>query len=95
MTSKAAIEPSDMALAGTVAITPRDCRAFSCRAVCGFDPTFHLTPHLTYQAMRPNDSELFTIIATGAVEDLTNALELGAASLTDRDEEGRSLLNVS
>ena len=95
MTSKAVIETRDMALAGTVAITPRDCKAFSCRAVFGFDPTLHLTPHLTYQAMIPNDSKLFTIIATGTVEDLTNALELGAASLTDRDEEGRSLLNVS
>ena len=95
MTSKATVETRDMALAGTVAITTRDCRDFSCRAVFDFDPTLRLTPHLTYQAMRPNDSKLFTIIATGTVEDLTNALELGAASLTDRDEEGRSLLNVS
>ena len=95
MTSKATVETRDMALAGTVAITPRDCRASSFRAVFDFDPTLRLTPHLTYQAMIPNDSKVFTIIATGTVEDLTNALELRAASLTDRDEEGRSLLNVS
>jgi hypothetical protein len=95
MASKAAIEPRDEVLAGTVAITPRDYTASSFRAVFDFNPTLHLAPRLTFQAIRRNDSEVFTIIAFRTVKDLIRAIELGDASLADRDEEGRSLLNVS
>jgi hypothetical protein len=49
---------------------------------------------LTYQAMVPNDSEVFKIIDAGDVEALKKALAMKTASLTDRDENGRSLLSV-
>ena len=70
-------------------------------ALGSFRIALHLNPRLspsamiTYQATRPNNSEVFTIVGFGKVEDLLKALEANTASLTDRDEEGRSLLNVS
>ncbi len=70
-------------------------------ALGSFRIALHLNPRLspsamiTYQATRPNKSEVFTIVRFGKVEDLIKALEAKTASLTDRDEEGRSLLNVS
>jgi hypothetical protein len=62
-----------------------------------FDFTLHLDPSatITYQAMIPNDSEVFKIAGWGEVKELIELLVKGTASLTDRDEEGRSLLNVS
>jgi hypothetical protein len=45
--------------------------------------------------MVPNDSEVFKIIDAGDVEALKKALAMKTASLTDRDENGRSLLSVS
>jgi hypothetical protein len=45
--------------------------------------------------MIPNNSEVFKIVGSGEVKELIELLEKGTASLTDRDEEGRSLLNVS
>lgn len=62
-----------------------------------FDFTPHLDPlaSITYQAMILNDSKVFKIAASGEVKKLIELLEKGIASLTDRDEEGRSLLNVS
>lgn len=95
MASKAAIETRDEVLAGTVAITPRDYIVSLFCAVLDFNPTLHLAPRLTFQAIRPNDSKVFTIIADGTVKDLIRAVELGVAYLTGRDEEGGSLLNVS
>jgi hypothetical protein len=50
---------------------------------------------LTYQAMVPNDSEIWNIIEDGDVEALKKALVMQTASLTDRDENGRSYLSVS
>jgi len=62
-----------------------------------FDFTPHLDPSatITYQAIIPNDSEVFKIAGSGEVKELIELLVKGTASLTDRDEEGRSLLNVS
>jgi hypothetical protein len=62
-----------------------------------FDYTPHLNPSatITYQATIANDSEIFHIVRSGQVKDLIGALEKGTARLTDRDEEGRSLLYVS
>lgn len=45
--------------------------------------------------MISNDSEVFKIAGSGEVEELLKLLEEGIASITDRDEEGRSLLAVS
>jgi hypothetical protein len=50
--------------------------------------------NLTYQAMVPNDSEVFKIVNAGDVKALKKALAMKIASLTDRDEDGRSLLSV-
>jgi hypothetical protein len=60
-----------------------------------FNPLWNLPMKLTYQVMVPNDSEVFKIIDAGDVEALKNALAMKTASLTDRDENGRSLLSVS
>ena len=54
-----------------------------------------LPVNLTYSPMIPNDSDIFTIIRDGEVHQLIKAFEEGHASLNDRDEQGRSLLNVS
>jgi hypothetical protein len=62
-----------------------------------FDFAQHLDPsaRITYQATIPNDSEVFLLVSSGQVQQLIEALDKGTAHLTDRDEEGRSLLNVS
>ena len=44
--------------------------------------------------MIPSDSEVFRIVKFGELEDLLRALAAKTACLTDRDEGGRSLLNV-
>jgi hypothetical protein len=77
-----------------VAIVPSYSKASPFRVVFDFTP--HLDPKskITYQAMIPNDSEIFSLIESGQVEEFINALEQGTASLTDHDEEGRSLLLV-
>ena len=61
------------------------------------DLKLHLNPSakITYQETIPNTSEVFSIIEHGQLDDLMRALEDRTARLTDRDEEGRSLLNVS
>lgn len=65
------------------------------RIVLDLDPRLNPSARITYQATIPNNSEIFSIIEHGELEDLVKALENKTASLTDRDEEGRSLLNVS
>jgi hypothetical protein len=83
----------DEAFTARVAIVPCVCRRF--RVIFDFNPTIDLTPKITYQAIIPNSSEVFKIVASGNVEELIKTLNLGTTSLTVRDEEGRSLLNVS
>ncbi|KAG9233267.1 hypothetical protein BJ875DRAFT_512636 [Amylocarpus encephaloides] len=50
---------------------------------------------LAYHNMIPNNSEIFQIIKNGTLWEFEQALENRTASLTDRDEEGRSLLNYA
>lgn len=53
-----------------------------------FNPLWGLPMKLTYQAMVPNNSEVFKIVDAGDVEALKKALATKRASLTDRDENG-------
>jgi len=64
------------------------------RIILDLDSCLNPSARITYQATRPNDSEIFSIVKYGKLEDLLKVLEEKTASLTDRDEEGRSLLNV-
>jgi hypothetical protein len=64
------------------------------RIILELDLCLNPSARITYQATRPNDSEIFSIVRFGNLEDLLKVLEEKTASLTDRDEEGRSLLNV-
>lgn len=59
------------------------------------DPRLDPFASITCQAKIPNNSEVFKIVKHGKLEDLLKAFENKTARLTDRDEEGRSLLNVS
>lgn len=81
-------------IAARIAIHPKGSVVSSFRVVFDFDPRLNPSATVTYQAMIPNDSEIFKIIESGEVEELLEALDNKTASLTDRDEEGRSLLNV-
>jgi hypothetical protein len=65
------------------------------RVVVDLAPRFDPTATITYQAMIPNDSVVFRIAHSGRVTDLIELFEKGTAFLTDRDEQGRSLLSVS
>jgi hypothetical protein len=89
------IESTHEAFAARLAIVPSRNIASSFRVVFDFTPHLNPSATITYQAMIPNDSEVFRIIRSGQVKELVKALSKGTARLTDRDEEGRSLLNVS
>lgn len=69
-------------------------RSDTYRIIIDLDMCLNPSARINYQATRPNDSEIFSIVQNGKLEDLFKALEEKTASLTDRDEEGRSLLNV-
>jgi hypothetical protein len=86
---------TDREFRARVAIVPSCSKTSRFRVVFDFTPHFDPKPKITYQAMIPNDSEIFNLIEFGNVEEFINALEQGTASLTDRDEQGRSLLSVS
>jgi hypothetical protein len=64
------------------------------RIILDLDLCLNPSARISYQATRPNDSEIFSIVRYGKLEELLKVLEEKTASLTDRDEEGRSLLNV-
>jgi hypothetical protein len=83
------------ALAAQIVIHPNSSCVPPNRIV--LDLNLHLNPSakITYQEIIPNTSEVFSIIEYGQLDDLLRALEDRTARLTDRDEEGRSLLNVS
>lgn len=91
------IESTDEAFATRLAIIPgRNLnRAPSFRVVFDFTPHLNPSATITYQAMISNNSEVFQIVENGQINELTDTLAKGTARLTDRDEEGRSLLNVS
>ncbi|KAI9722050.1 MAG: hypothetical protein M1812_002010 [Candelaria pacifica] len=52
-------------------------------------------PILSVSAFLPDNSEVFLLIEDGNLTELTKKLSLRQASLTDRDSEGRSLLNYA
>ncbi|KAF4629078.1 hypothetical protein G7Y89_g9078 [Cudoniella acicularis] len=80
--------------AARVAIVPSGTRTPLFRVIVDFSPHLDPAAKITYQAVISNDSEVFGIVARGDVERLVGALEKHTASLTDLDEQGRSLLNV-
>lgn len=86
---------TDESLSARVAIVPGRNMESSFRVVFDFTPHLNPSATITYQAMISNDSEVFHIVSSGQVHELIEALYKGTARLTDRDEEGRSLLNVS
>lgn len=94
-TREDAIGTVDKTIAARLAIVPPSIETPSFRVVFDFNPYLDPPATITYQAMIPNDSEVFKIASVGEVRDLLKLLEGGTASLTDRDEEGRSLLNMS
>jgi Tc5 transposase DNA-binding domain len=53
-----------------------------------------MTPMISVRPIRPKDSKIFQIAAFGTAEALVDMILAGEASLADRDEEGRSLINV-
>ena len=57
--------------------------------------TFLKKPALSISALLPPDAEPFRLIEQGDLNSLIRLLTLREAFLTDRDLEGRSLLNVS
>ena len=88
-------ETSEKGFMANIKIVPRDFGASSFRIICDLNPRLNPSTQITYQAILPDDSEIFNIIASGQLQKLLASLENGTASLTDRDEEGRSLLHVS
>ena len=72
--------------------TPLSCIIFNFASITG---STNLSMNLTYYPMIPNSSRIFEIVNAGDLQGLIEALENGDASLNDRDEQGRSLLNVS
>jgi hypothetical protein len=86
---------TDRDFGAKIAIVPSCSKPSQFRVVFDFTPYLDPKPKITYQAMIPNNSKIFSIIEFGQVEEFVEALEQGTASLTDRDEQGRSLLNVS
>ncbi len=81
-------------IAAKIAIYPGDMGSGPFEIVLNLDPRLNPSAIITYHAMIPNNSEVFKIIKLGELEELLRALEAKTVSLTDRDEDGRSLLNV-
>lgn len=59
------------------------------------DRSIFMTPMISVRPMRPRDSKIFQVAAFGTVEALIDMILAEEASLADRDEKGRSLINVS
>jgi hypothetical protein len=93
--SEAAGRSGNKVIAARLAFLPRIVGQSLFRVVFDVSPYLDPSATITYQAMIPNDSKVFKIAESGKVEDLIGLLKNGDASLTDRDEEGRSILNVS
>jgi len=89
-------------IAATVTISPDKLKKSSFRIEFEFTPLLDPLAKITYQPIIPNESAVFEIVQTGSVRQLIQLIEAkkeraesGPASLAVRDEEGRSLLNVS
>lgn len=85
----------DETFGAKVAIVPNQTVESPLRVVVDFTPHLNPSATITYHAFIPNDSEIFEIVKYGQVKDLIKFLDNRSASLTNRDEEGRSLLHVS
>ncbi|ERF72537.1 hypothetical protein EPUS_02818 [Endocarpon pusillum Z07020] len=86
---------ADEAFTVRMAMVPSRKVAASSLIMFDFTPHLNLPAKITYRAMIPNHSEVFRIVKRGQVKELIQALEEGTARLTDRDEDGRSLLNYA
>ena len=60
-----------------------------------YEGSFLNKPVLSVSAILPKDSEVFQLIKKGDLGGLIQSLSLRKAFVTDRDVDGRSLLNVS
>lgn len=60
-----------------------------------YQGSFLSKPVLSVSALLPDDSKIFLLIKDGDLDGLMKSLSLKEAFLTDRDYEGRCLLNVS
>ena len=60
-----------------------------------YEGSFLKRPALSVSALLPEDSEVFRLIEKGDLSGLIQSLSLRKAFLTDRDLDGRCLLNVS
>jgi hypothetical protein len=78
-----------------IAICPKNVSGRAFRIVLDLSPFLNPPAQITYQTVRPNSSEIFSILKHGDLGNLMAALNNKTASLADRDEQGRSLLNVS
>jgi hypothetical protein len=81
--------------AARLIIVPNSAGTSPFRMVVDLAPRLDPTATITYQAMIPNNSAVFRFARFGKVTDLIKLFEKGSAFLTDRDEQGRSLLSVS
>jgi hypothetical protein len=81
--------------ASRLIIVPNGAGISAFRVVVDVAPRLDPAITITYQAMIPNNSPIFEIASSGKVTELIELLEKGTGSLTDHDEQGRSLLNVS
>lgn len=73
--------------------TPRIAVDFQQRM--SYEGSFLKKPALSVSALLPRDSEVFRLILNGDLDGLIKSLSLREAFLTDRDCDGRCLLNVS
>ena len=56
---------------------------------------FSLKPSLSFCAVIPDNSHIFSLTSKGDLKGIINHIQHGHASLTDCDSKGRTLLNVS
>ena len=89
------VQTMDEVIAARLAICMNGMKSAMFRAVLDLIPLHDPLAMITYQRTLPNDSEVFQIASCGQVTELIEALKERSACLTDRDEEGRSLLNLS
>ncbi|CAG8975236.1 hypothetical protein HYALB_00011936 [Hymenoscyphus albidus] len=77
--------------AARIVVLPSQARS---RVVVDFTPGLDPWAKIIYQATIPRGSRVFQIIESGNLHRLMEVIQEGTASLTDRDEDGCSLLNV-
>lgn len=66
-----------------------------CQIVFDFTPHLNPSTTMTFQATVPGYSRVSSLAKYGKIRDLVQLFEHNAATLTDRDQQGRSLLQVS